>query len=70
MKKYRSTGYSTIALTATRSYYNNRTKRTWLHEAPDGSARYTCLGPGEKSGSTSGWQAAAKAVYLTTVTSC
>jgi hypothetical protein len=71
MKKFASTGtYHSIGLSFVNSYYNNRTKRTWLHSASDGSGTYVCLSPGAQSGSVSGWQESAKAVYLATVTNC
>ena len=62
---YRSTGLSTVG-----SYYNNRSKRSWLHATPDGSGTYTCLDPGRRSANVSGWQSSAKAVYLATITDC
>ena len=62
--------YKSIGLPQVGSYYNNRSKRTWLHQKVDGSGSYVCLNPGAKSGSTSGWQQTAKAVYLATITSC
>lgn len=62
--------YRTITLAATASYYNNRTKRTWLHEEADGSGASVCVGPGASRSSTSGWQHAANGAYLATITSC
>lgn len=62
--------YRAINLNATRSYYNNRSQRTWLHSSATGGGSTQCINPGRSSGSTSGWQASAKAAYLATVTSC
>ncbi|MET0821346.1 MAG: peptidase inhibitor family I36 protein [Aeromicrobium sp.] len=71
MQKIAATNsYRTINLTTTASYYNNRTKRTWLHEEADGSGASVCVGPGASKSSTSGWQSAANGAYLATVTSC
>lgn len=71
IKKISATNsYKAIGLSAVESYYNNRTKRTWLHEAADGSGSYVCLNPGARAGSLSGWQDNAKAVYLATITDC
>lgn len=62
--------YKAIGLPAVESYYNHRSKRTWLHEAADGSGSYICLDPGDRASSLSGWQDNAKAVYLANITSC
>ena len=62
--------YRSISLVSTRSYYNHRSQRTWLHEESDGSGSYVCLNPGASKASTSGWQASADAAYLATVTNC
>lgn len=71
MKKISTTGaYKSIGLTTVESYYNNRTKRTWLHEKADGSGQYVCLDPGARASSLSGWEDNAKAVYLATITNC
>lgn len=71
MKKISATGsYKSIGLATVESYYNNRSKRTWLHEKVDGSGDYVCLNPGARASSLSGWQDNAKAVYLATITNC
>lgn len=71
MKKISSTNqYVSIGLSTVESYYNNRTKRTWLHSTTDGSGNYVCLSPGARSGSLSGWHDNAKSVWLATVTNC
>jgi hypothetical protein len=71
MKKISTTGsYKSIGLTTVESYYNNRSKRRWLHEALDGSGQYVCLDPGARASSLSGWQDNAKAVYLAMITNC
>ena len=71
MQKITATNtYRTITLTTTASYYNNRTKRTWLHEEADGSGASVCIGPGASKHSTSGWQRAANGAYLATIASC
>ncbi|MFI5430224.1 peptidase inhibitor family I36 protein [Aeromicrobium sp. UC242_57] len=62
--------YRPISLTATKSYYNNRAKRTWLHEKQDGSGSTVCIKPGAKKATTTGWQTTSKAVYLATITDC
>jgi hypothetical protein len=62
--------YRTIGLQTVESYYNNRTKRTWLHSTTDGSGIYACLSPGARSGDLTGWQETAKAVYLASISSC
>jgi len=62
--------YRPISLTATRSYYNHRTQRTWLHEVPDGSGSTLCINPGATKASTTGWQTTAEAAYLATITNC
>jgi hypothetical protein len=62
--------YRTISLSATKSYYNHRSQRTWLHEDPDGGGSSTCINPGASKTSTTGWQTTAEAVYLATVTNC
>lgn len=70
--KISTTGsYRPIGLSSVESYYNHRTKRTWLHEKADGSGSYTCLDPGEKKASgLSGWMDNPKAVWLATITNC
>lgn len=71
MKKTSTTGaYQLTGLSTVESYYNRRTKRTWLHEASNGSGSYVCLDPGARDGNLSGWQDNAKAVYLATITAC
>ena len=71
IKKISATGsYKAIGLTTVESYYNHRSKRTWLHESSTGSGSYICLDPGARASSLSGWQDNAKAVYLATVTDC
>lgn len=62
--------YREISLAATKSYYNNRTKRTWLHDSPDGSGSTVCIGPGAQKVITTGWQTTAEAAYLATITNC
>lgn len=62
--------YKSISLTATKSYYNNRSRRTWLHEDPDGGGLSVCINPGVSKGSTTGWQTTAEAAYLATITNC
>ncbi|MCW2829599.1 MAG: hypothetical protein JWP31_291 [Aeromicrobium sp.] len=71
MRKVSTTGsYQSIGLASVNSYYNHRSRRTWLHATTDGSGTYSCLAPGARSGNVSGWQESAKAVYLSTVTNC
>lgn len=71
LKKISATGaYRSTGLSAVGSYYNNRSKRTWLHATSDGSGTYACLDPGRRSSTLSGWQSGAKAVYLATITEC
>ena len=62
--------YRSISLGTTRSYYNNRSKRTWLHSRPNGDGSTVCINPGASNGSTSGWQQTAKAAFLAAVVSC
>jgi|GEM_PF-6401912 len=62
--------YRAVTLSTTRSYYNHRSKRTWLHQALDGSGSHVCINPGVSKASTSGWQATANAVYLATIANC
>jgi hypothetical protein len=62
--------YKPISLSATRSYYNHRSQRTWLHEVPDGGGSNVCIDPGVSRTSTAGWQTTAEAVYLATITKC
>lgn len=71
MRKTAGTGtYHPTGMSAIESYYNHRTKRTWLHQTSDGSGSYVCLKPGARSGSLPGWQGNAKAVYLAKVDKC
>lgn len=71
IKKVSATGsYKSIGFKTVGSYYNNRSKRTWLHATSDGSGTYGCLQPGARAVALSGWQSKAKAVYLATVTDC
>ncbi|MFI5430213.1 peptidase inhibitor family I36 protein [Aeromicrobium sp. UC242_57] len=71
MKKTAATGaYHPTGMSTIESYYNRRTKRTWLHQTADGSGSYVCLEPGARSGNLSGWQDNAKAVYLATIANC
>lgn len=70
-KRFSSTGsYQSIGLATVGSYYNYRSRRTYLHEKSDGSGYYSCLSAGAKAASLSGWKAQAKAAYLSTTTSC
>lgn len=70
-KRFSSTGsYQSIGLTTVGSYYNYRSRRTYLHEKTDGSGYKSCLTPGAKAAALTGWKARAKAVYLSTTTSC
>ena len=62
--------YRSISLSFTRSYYNHRADRTWLHELPNGAGSSKCVNPGASASSTSGWQTTAEAVYLATITTC
>ncbi|KQY55810.1 hypothetical protein ASD11_15005 [Aeromicrobium sp. Root495] len=62
--------YRPITSGATQSYYNNRTKRTWLHQDAAGDGSYLCINPGGSNSNTSGWQEDAQAAYLATVTNC
>lgn len=71
LKKFSaSSTYLSIGLASVGSYYNHRSKRSYLHESVTGSARSKCVNPGVKSASASGWQTGAKAVYLSTTTNC
>jgi hypothetical protein len=65
-----SNSYKAISLSSVNSHYNNRTKRTWLHEDLDGGGSTTCIKPGVAKLSTSGWQTTADAAYLATITTC
>lgn len=70
-KKFNTTGsYQQIKLESVHSYFNNRAKRTWIHDDPNGDGNYACVNPGAKAASLSGWKSDAKAVYLATVTDC
>jgi len=70
-KRFSSTGsYQSIGLTTVGSYYNYRSRRTYLHEKTDGSGYYSCLNPGAKAAALTGWKTHAKAVYLSTTTYC
>lgn len=62
--------YVKITLTATKSYYNNRTQRTYHHRTTDGQGDFVCISAGASGNFTSGWQAAAKSAYLSTSTGC
>lgn len=62
--------YRAVTLSTTRSYYNNRSYRTWLHAEPNGGGSNLCINPGASKTTTSGWQSLAEAVYLATVSSC
>lgn len=62
--------YRSITLTTTKSYYNNRSYRTWLHAEPNGGGSNICINPRVSNANTSGWQALADAAYLATLTSC
>ena len=62
--------YTAIGPATIRSYFNNRSKRTYLHEQPDGGGVFACLKAGAKSASLSGWTLHAESVYLSTYTSC
>lgn len=63
--------YRSIPMANVRSYYNNRSQRTWLHQSADGSGDYVCLNPGaKKSSGLTGWMDNPKAVWLATVTNC
>lgn len=71
MQKISATNsYRSISLTSTRSFYNHRSQRTWLHAVPDGGGSNICVDPGVSKASTTGWQANAEAVYLATITNC
>jgi hypothetical protein len=71
IQRFSSTGsYRSINLSTVRSLYNRRSARTFLHEAADGTARYSCYGPGQRSSDLTGWRQTAEAVWLSTVTSC
>lgn len=71
IQRFSSTNsYRAITLSSTRSYYNNRSYRTWLHAEPNGGGSTVCINPGGSVAVTSGWQTLAEAVYLATITSC
>lgn len=71
LQKISTTGaYKSIGLSIVESIYNNRSKRTWLHAAADGSGSYQCLEPAARFSNLTGWHNQAKAVYLTTVAEC
>jgi hypothetical protein len=71
MQKISATNsYRSITLSSTKSFYNHRSQRSWLHATPDGSGASTCVEPGASRASTSGWQATAESVYLATITDC
>lgn len=70
-KRFSSTGsYQSIGLTTVGSYYNYRTRRTYLHQKLDGSGYNSCISPGARASVLSGWKTSAKAVYLSTATAC
>ncbi|WP_311208461.1 MULTISPECIES: peptidase inhibitor family I36 protein [unclassified Aeromicrobium] len=62
--------YRDITLNSTRSYYNNRSYRTWLHSNSDGGGSTQCINPRSSRSSTSGWQTYAQAAYLATIVNC
>ena len=62
--------YVQLNLSQVESYYNNRSKRTWIHATSDGSGTYECIAAGVKSSNVSGWKTSAKAVWLSTTTAC
>lgn len=62
--------YRPISVQTSKSYYNNRAYRTWLHSDPAGDGSRVCIGPRASKPSTSGWQSVANAAYLATITSC
>lgn len=71
MQSFSTTGtYLSINLSTIRSAYNNRTKRTYLDELPNGGGNYSCFGAGDSDSSLSTWQLTAQAVYLSTYTNC
>ena len=71
IQRFSSTGsYRSINLSTVRSLYNRRSARTFLHEASDGSAHYSCYPPGAQWSDLTGWRQTAEAVWLSTVTSC
>lgn len=71
VKKINTTNaYTALNLTSVKSYYNNRSYRTWIHSTTNGSGTYSCLSPGQKSSSVTGWMASAKSVWLATITNC
>lgn len=71
IQKFSTAGkYSPILLSASNSLYNHRSKRTYFHEESNGSGIYTCLDPGKKKASLSGWSVHAEAVWLSTTTGC
>jgi len=71
IQRFSSTGsYRSINLSTVRSLYNRRSARTFLHEAANGSAHYSCYPPGARWADLTGWRQTAEAVWLSTVTSC
>lgn len=65
-----TSAYIAIGPGTIRSYFNNRSKRTYLHEQRYGGGIFACLRAGAKSASLSGWTIHAEAVYLSAYTLC
>lgn len=62
--------YHQLNLASVKSYYNRYSKRAWLHATSDGSGTYACISSGAKNSNVTGWQAAARSVWLSTTTNC
>lgn len=69
-KIYVADTYTKITLSTTKSYYNNRVKRTWYHATTNGTGSYDCIPAGTSDASTSGWQSTAKSAYPSSKASC
>lgn len=62
--------YRSITLKNVGSYYNHRSSRSWLYQNGDGTGSSTCVNPGGKDSSLSGWQTSAGSVFLADRPTC
>ncbi|MCW2798892.1 MAG: hypothetical protein JWQ70_364 [Aeromicrobium sp.] len=62
--------YVQISGGSIQSAYNNRSKRSYLNEAPNGGERYSCFGAGDYDNQLSSWQLNSEALWLSTYTNC
>ena len=59
-----------IRLSSTKSYFNNRSRRTWYQESPSGGSKICVPAAGSSASTPSGWQRSAGAVFLSSDPSC